>query len=28
GFFYLTFINLALWVICYILFKKGYRIKS
>jgi ABC-2 type transport system permease protein len=28
GFFYLTFINLALWVTCYILFKKGYRIKS
>lgn len=28
GFFYLTFINLALWLICYILFKKGYKIKS
>jgi len=28
GFFYLTIINLALWFICYILFKKGYRIKS
>lgn len=28
GFFYLLFVNMVLWFTCYMLFKKGYRIKS